>query len=153
MDRQFAALVDTVAPTCERLLGMEPLIASQVPAGTPVGGVYLFSEHGSHLYVGRTKRVIGVRIRSHFGQNLSAATFAWLLAREATGSNASYTKARSRMMLLTDPDFKAAHDRARARIRGMHVRYVHEPDPLRQALLEIYVAVAAEAKYNDFDTH
>ena len=35
----------------------------------------------------------------------------------------------------------------------MHVRYVHEPEPLRQALLEIYVAVVAEAKYNKFDTH
>ena len=35
----------------------------------------------------------------------------------------------------------------------MNVRYVHEKDPVRQALLEIYVAVATEAKYNDFDTH
>jgi hypothetical protein len=35
----------------------------------------------------------------------------------------------------------------------MHVQYVHEPDPLRQALLEIYVAVVTGAKYNDFDTH
>ena len=32
----------------------------------------------------------------------------------------------------------------------MSVRHVHEPEPLRQTLLEIYVAVVAEAKYNDF---
>jgi hypothetical protein len=29
----------------------------------------------------------------------------------------------------------------------------HEPDPVRQASLEIYVAMAAETKYNDFNTH
>jgi hypothetical protein len=27
------------------------------------------------------------------------------------------------------------------------------PDPTRQALLEIYVAVATAARYNDFDAH
>ena len=42
---------------------------------------------------------------------------------------------------------------ARARVGRMHVRYVSEPEPLRQALLEIYVAVVTAAKYNDFDTH
>ena len=35
----------------------------------------------------------------------------------------------------------------------MQVRYVRETDPLRQTLLEIYVAFATKAKYNDFDTH
>ena len=35
----------------------------------------------------------------------------------------------------------------------MHVRYVHEPEPLRQALLEIYVAVVTRAEYNSFETH
>jgi hypothetical protein len=35
----------------------------------------------------------------------------------------------------------------------MKVRYVQEDDPLRQALLEIYVAIATKAKRNDFDTH
>jgi len=35
----------------------------------------------------------------------------------------------------------------------MEVRYVGESDPLKQALLEIYVAVVTKAKFNDFDTH
>jgi hypothetical protein len=35
----------------------------------------------------------------------------------------------------------------------MSVRYVDEPDPISQALLEIYVAVTTGARYNDFDTH
>ena len=35
----------------------------------------------------------------------------------------------------------------------MHYRYVQEDDQNRQALLEIYAAVALETKYNDFGTH
>lgn len=35
----------------------------------------------------------------------------------------------------------------------MNIRVVEESDPLRQALLEMYVAVALEAPYNDFDNH
>lgn len=39
------------------------------------------------------------------------------------------------------------------RIRKMDVRFVEEADPLRQTLLEIYIAVSANSRYNDFDTH
>jgi hypothetical protein len=35
----------------------------------------------------------------------------------------------------------------------MDVRYVEETDPLRQALLEIYVSIILKTPYNDFDTH
>jgi hypothetical protein len=35
----------------------------------------------------------------------------------------------------------------------MDVRFVEEPDPICQALLEIYSAVALQTPYNDFDTH
>ena len=38
-------------------------------------------------------------------------------------------------------------------LRKMDVRFVGESDPVKQALLEIYVAVVSGAKYNDFDTH
>jgi hypothetical protein len=72
---------------------------------------------------------------------------------ESTEKKATYMPDGSRRALLTNPAFKAEYERAKDRIRRMHVRYVHEPDPLRQALLEIYVAIAAEARYNDFDTH
>ena len=40
-----------------------------------------------------------------------------------------------------------------ADVRRGKVRYVHEPHPLKQALLEIYVAVVTAARYNDFDAH
>ena len=153
MNQRFAGLVTPLEDKCQELLAMQSVEASQVPRDTPVGGVYLFSEGELHLYVGRTKRPIRKRIRNQFGANPNAASFPWLIAREATDRRATYKQNGSRKELLEDPEFRTAYDDARARIREMQVRYVHEPEPLRQALLEIYLAVITEARYNDFDTH
>lgn len=153
MNQRFAELVTPLEDKCRKLLEMSPVEASKVPRTTPVGGVYLFSEGEAHLYVGRTKRPIRERIRNQFGANPSAASFPWLIAREATNTRATYKKNGSRKELLKNPRFRTAYDDARIRIREMRVRYVHEPEPLRQALLEIYVAVITAAKYNNFDTH
>ena len=131
---------------------MRPVTAQDIPRDTPLGGVYLFSEGSTPLYVGRTKRPIFVRIRNHFS-TAPDCPFAWLLAREATGKKPAYKPDGSRTALLKDPVFKAAYERAKNRIRKMRVRYIHEPDPTAQALLEIYVAVATRARYNDFNTH
>ena len=152
MNKRFQDLVDGLESKCQTLLTMRPVIANDVPSDTPVGGVYLFSEGSAHLYAGRTKRRIAVRIRNHFS-TAPDCPFAWLLAREATGRTATYTRDGSRKALLADANFKAEYERAKNRIRRMNVRYVHESDPVRQALLEIYAALATEAKYNDFDTH
>jgi len=152
MNKRFSDLVEVLEGKWQALLTMAPVIAAQVPNDTPVGGVYLFSENGKHLYAGRTKRRIAARIRYHFSA-ASDCPFAWLLAREATGRRATYRAHGSRKALLTEPAFRAEYERAKDRIRRMHIRYVHEPDPLRQTLLEIYVAIAAGARYNDFDTH
>jgi hypothetical protein len=35
----------------------------------------------------------------------------------------------------------------------MEIRFVEETHPVRQALLEIYVATVLETPYNDFDNH
>jgi hypothetical protein len=35
----------------------------------------------------------------------------------------------------------------------MDFRFVSEPDPTRQCLLEVYVSVVHSTPYNDFDTH
>jgi len=152
MNERFRIILEALEGKCQKLLAMRPVTASDVPRKTSAGGVYLFSEGSTHLYAGRTKRTIGVRIREHFSAQPDCP-FAWLLARKATGKKAAYRREGGRNALLADPSFKAEYDRAKERIRKMDVRYVHEPDPLRQALLEIYVAVATNAKYNDFDTH
>jgi len=83
------------------------------------------------------------------------AAFAFRLAREATGNlKATYKKgAGSRMALVADPNFLEAFNTAKARISRMNVRFVEETDPIRQALLEIYVSVVLQSPYNDFDNH
>jgi hypothetical protein len=152
VNKKFRDIVDVLEGQWQTLLMTVPVNANDVPNDTPVGGVYLFSEHGVHLYTGRTKRRIALRIRYHFS-TARDSPFAWLLARKATGMRATYRPSGSRRALLDDPTFEAEYERAKEQIRRMHVRWVHEPDPLRQALLEIYVAIASQARYNDFDTH
>ncbi len=66
---------------------------------------------------------------------------------------ATYRADGSRAQLIQDPHFALAFAEAKARLRGMNIRVVEESNPLRQALLEMYVAVALEAPYNDFDNH
>ena len=153
MNPRFTALLKDLEAKYRELLAMSPVAASNVPSRTPKGGVYLFSEGPVHLYAGRTKRHLHTRIRNQFGSSPDAASFPWLIAREDTGMRATYKQKGSRKELRSDPKFSKAYDAARTRIRKMSVRYVHEPEPLRQTLLEIYVAVVAEAKYNDFSPH
>jgi hypothetical protein len=121
----------------------------------PDRGIYLFSEGDRHLYVGRTNR-IRQRLAGHCrpSSNHFSATFAFRIAREETGYlKATYSSTGSRGNLVKDMTFGPAFVRAKARIADMDLRFVEEVDPVRQALLEVYVAVTLETPYNDFDTH
>ena len=64
---------------------------------------------------------------------------------------ASYAKAGSRDQLSKDPVFGQEFERAKQRVNTMDIRFVEETDAVRQALLEIYVALALETIFNDFD--
>jgi hypothetical protein len=74
-------------------------------------------------------------------------------ARTYRRPKADYSKKNSAKILLDDPEFAAAFSNAKERIRRMELRFVEEKDPLRQALLEIYVSFVLKTPYNDFDTH
>jgi len=153
MHEAFKKFVDGLHDKYQDLLSMSPVTIDTTPDNCPVGGVYLFSENGKHLYAGRTKRKIKTRLKGHVN-TAKDCPFAWHLAREYTGIiKAPYKKEGSRNHLLTQPQFKQAYEESKTRIRKMEVRYVGESDPVKQALLEIYVAVVSGAKYNDFDTH
>lgn len=54
---------------------------------------------------------------------------------------------------MADLKFRPEFDAAIARIREMDVRWVAESDPTRQALLEIYCAIALGTEYNNFKNH
>lgn len=92
MDARFGAIVETLAPKLEQLIRCPPLSYGELPRGMALSCVYLFSEAGRHLYVGRSNG-----LRSRYSRNFRPgathrqATFAFLLAREATGrTKASY---------------------------------------------------------------
>jgi len=150
---EFAQAVSDVEEKCSKLLASPKYLMDTLPKEIPLAGVYLLSERGQALYVGRTNKLRN-RLQYHTRNNHNQATFAFLLAREQTGKRkATYQKSGSREDLLTQPDFRSAFDGARQRIQKMDVQFVEEPDPIRQALLEICTALKVEARYNDFDNH
>lgn len=156
MDEVFLAHVETLRPQLNRLLRMLPVKPSALPKEMPKDGIYLLSEGARHLYVGRSNGIRG-RIGRHClpGATERMAAFAFRLAREATGNlRPTYKKgAGSRSALKEEPVFREAFVSAKARIREMDLRFVAESDPIRQTLLEVYVAVVLGTPYNDFDNH
>jgi hypothetical protein len=54
---------------------------------------------------------------------------------------------------MKDPAFIKGFSHAKSALNRMQIRFVEEPDTIRQALLEIYCAVALNTPYNDFATH
>ncbi|MGD1149342.1 MAG: GIY-YIG nuclease family protein [Thermoanaerobaculaceae bacterium] len=134
---------------------MKPVTFSALPRLMPDRGIYLFSEKGKHLYVGRSNH-LRQRLQGHCRLSGShfKATFAFLIARHRTRqTRATYQSAGSRMALTKDKTFARQFAAAKRRVARMEIRFVEETDATRQALLEIYAAVALGTRYNDFDTH
>ena len=157
MDKRFAAFVERLHPAFVTLTKRAAVKDGTIPDyGGSQCGVYLFTEAGNHLYVGRSNRLLA-RYKNHWMPNKTEreAAFAFKLAREATGfKKATYKKGPgSRKDLALDPGFITAFSAAKARIRSMEYRWVEEIDPTCQCLLEIYAAVVLDTPYNDFDTH
>lgn len=161
MDAKFAGLIEGLHPSFEALMMCAPVTGGEIPIfGVPRGekakGVYLFTEDGNHLYVGRSNRLLD-RYKNHWMASKSEreAAFAFKLARIATGfEKATYQKGEgSRKGLALNPDFVDAFSQAKARIRSMEYRWVLEPHATTQCLLEIYVATVLQTPFNDFDNH
>jgi hypothetical protein len=151
----FKEYIDSLEPSFQRLLEMTPVTVATLPREIPEAGVYLFSENGVNLYVGRTNSMrqrLQYHCRPSSGHN--SATFAFRLAREITGiTQATYVAEGSRASLERHPEFGPEFIAQKQRVRLMNVSYVSEPDPMRQALLEMYVSVSLETPHNDFDNH
>jgi hypothetical protein len=155
MHDSFQRYVETLHPSFEKLISMKPVKIGALPKPLPDKCIYLFSEGSNHLYVGRTRRLRS-RLRQHSiaGAQHNQAVFAFRLARELTGQmNATYSAKGSRKALCLEGAFSKAFTDCKSRVRIMDLRFVEETDPLRQALLEIYVSIVLGTKYNDFDTH
>lgn len=155
MNEVFRHFIESLEPSFQRLMEMEPGTVATLPREIPLAGIYLFSEGKQHLYVGRTN-TIRKRLQNHCrpSSGHNSATFAFRLARQITGqTNPTYTEQGSRSYLEKHPDFAPVFTQQKERIRNMDVRYVSEPDPMRQALLEMYVSVSLSTPHNDFDNH
>ena len=85
---------------------MRPVSPCNVPLDAPKAGVYVLSENGQNLYVGRSNDIRG-RIGRHCKHSATdkMAAFAFRLAREATGkTKATYKKGEgTRKALIEDP--------------------------------------------------
>jgi len=156
MDAVFVAHVESLRPQLEKLLAMDSVKPSSLPREMPKRGIYLLAEAGKDLYVGRSNDIRN-RIGGHcrVGAKQGTAAFAFRLAREATGNlDATYKQGEgSREGLMKNAAFANAFIEAKARVRAMDLRFVEENDPIRQTLLEVYVAVVRSTPYNDFDNH
>lgn len=150
MDPKFAAFTEELHGTFERLMGMVPITDGFLPTNLPQRGVYLFSEGGKHLYVGRSNSIRNRYFgHSRPGATQNSAAFAMILSREETGRKASYRAGPdSRSGLMLDPTFSEVFSRQKARIRAMEFRCVEEKRPVQQTLLEVYCAVVLGARYN-----
>lgn len=155
MNARFAQIVATMEPKLQELLATPPVTAAALPRDFPAAGVYLFSEHGKHLYVGRSNDLrfwIQTHVRPSAATNQAA--FAYRLARQVAGIvKVAYKKLTPEEDWSLREPFLSAFPASKQRIRQMELRAVSEPDPLAQMILEVYVAVALDAPHNDFDNH
>lgn len=155
MNEHFKSLIETLEPSFQRLIASGSYTPKELPKNMPEAGIYLLSEGGTHLYVGRSNR-LRKRLQEHCrpSANHNTAPFAFRLAREATGFvKASYCEEGSRTDLEKDKCFCMAFTTAKERVGKMNVQVVEETDPLRQALLEMYVSISLVTPHNDFDNH
>lgn len=152
MNEQFRLVVESLQPKLDELLALAPVQLNSPRLVAPQAGVYLLSEGDKHLYVGRSDSMPN-RLKNHRRGNHNQATFAFKLARIATGfTNPTYQQVGSRVDLMTNTAFLAAFVQAKQRVGEMLVRCVAEPDSLRQCLLEVYISVALGTPYNSWNT-
>ena len=154
MNETFRGLIEDLHPTFEQLLTMEPV--NEPPLNMPQRGVYLFSENGIHLYVGRSN-TMRKRYKQHtnLGSAPNQASFAYKLAGEICHMPPpTYKKGDGQLARLKKyPIFATEFVKAKNRIRLMDYRYVEEVDSKKQFLLEAYACIALETPYNDFENH
>lgn len=152
MNEKFRDAVESLDAKFQSLMVMAPRERSAIPKLSDISGVYLFSDGNKHLYVGRSGRIRD-RYSDHTrpSSGINDAPFAMMLAREALNIKPSYRGENTRAKLILSEPFQVAFKAAKERILTFSFRYIEESDPLRQTLLECYVAIALNTRYNSFE--
>ena len=117
MHPRFLSAVATLDEKMNHLLACVPRVFGNLPVAMSTAGVYLFTEAGRHLYVGRSNR-LRARYFLHCrkGSKQNQASFAYRLAREALGiERPSYVPGPgSRTGLAATTEFAEAFATAKA---------------------------------------
>lgn len=155
MQEVFATYINKLPILLTELVEMIPAQPANLPNNIPKRGIYLFTEKGIHLYIGRSNN-IKRRIQNHcrISSDHNKATFAFRIAREKTEfKKATYKTIGSRKEIEADPIFNPEFLAAKERLRNMELRFVEVEDPIVQALFEIYASVILKTPFNDFENH
>jgi len=151
----FGDAIEGLDASFRSLLACDPITFDTRPRKLPAAVVYLFSDGDRPIYVGRSNK-FRQRLGNHclHGSQTNQASLAFRLACEDVQHVCTkYRKGSSGADPLKEvPGLAEAFSRMKQRLRAMEVRYVAEPDQVRQALLEMYAALALETKH-DFGTH
>ena len=155
MSKSFGKYVSKLEKCTQALLlSSRYKIADGLPRNVPSKGIYLFSQGGKHLYIGRSdniRRRMGLHTRPSSTHN--QATFAFRMARKELGIPLpTYKPEGSRSDLASNPRFLSAFQAAKSEIREMEVHFLAEEDPIMQVLLEIYISLTLDTPYNEFKT-
>ena len=151
MDQTFEDAVAAVKAGFDRLVRAPAVCVREVPRDAPKKAVYVFYDGEQPLYVGRTNRLPS-RMADHVSPHHGKAAFAFRLARdEFEQANKSARTARKK--LASDADFRHMFKAKCGWVGALTVRYVEEPDPIRQTLLEVYAAMMLKTEHNSLDNH
>lgn len=153
MSDQFNSIIANMEPILNQLLASPHLSRTELQ-NVPKKGIYVFYEHASPIYVGRSNRV-RQRLLEHSrpSSQHNSATFAFNLAMEAATQTGVTIPQTTRTKLQTYPPFRKLYSRAKERVAEMKVRVIEITDPIEQTIFEVYAALALGTAYNEFDTH
>ncbi len=132
-----------------------PYHRDERPAVPHVPAVYLFTEKGRHLYIGRTRdanRRLGEHTRPKSPQN--SAPFAFNIAKkEAARAGLTFNGTRKKIAAI--PAFQPYFTSAKERVRLMEFRLVEIDNAVVSTIFEVYASLAlrTEGGFNLFETH
>ena len=152
-DRRIRSILADLEPKFEELLAAPRARRTEHPPIPRVPGIYLFSERGKPIYVGRSRN-LRQRLSYHSSGDRYTATFAFRIALRAAEKKKIDTR-RRRAEIEVDPDFQPLFERAKKRVARMDVQFVEIADPVSRALFEIYAAVrlGTDEVHNSFEEH
>jgi hypothetical protein len=155
ISKDFGEAISNLDASFRKLLQCEPFTFNSRPQKLPFSVVYLFSNDGQPIYVGRSNK-FRQRLGNHCleGSQPNQASLAFRLACEdIQHTRKKYQRGSSPFdALKTVPDLADAFVIRKKYLKEITIQYVEEEDQVRQSLLEMYAAISLKAAH-DFGTH